>query len=338
MIMKYTQKIDQNLEKIDIEIKKLLQKRVCYFLEGKGYHIEKTEFPEKSIKFIFSEIDKVCENILQPKKIAYLGPEATFTHMAAKTKFGESAKYLSAKSIGEVFSHVEIGRANYGVVPIENTSEGMVNYTLDRILDTNLSIIGEMIIRVSHYLLSKEKDTKNIKKIYSHPQAFAQCRYWIERKMPDIESIETKSTGKAAFLVQKEKNTGAIGTKLASTIYGLNILAEHIEDSAQNYTRFLIIGKEKPKPTGNDKTSIALAIKDRIGALFNLMKPFAENRVNMNKIESRPSKQKPWDYVFFIDMDGHIENENVKKTLGNLEDLTKFLKILGSYPKANSID
>ncbi len=323
------------LRDIDNEIKKLLDERIKVYL---AIHNKKPGksifFPEKSLKLITSEIEKACENILKPKKIAYLGPEATFTHMAAKIKFGESAEYVPGKNIGEVFSHVETGRTDYGVVPVENTSEGMVNYTLDRIIDSELNIIGEVILRISHYLLSQEKNIKDIKKLYSHPQALAQCRLWIERNLSHVEIYETKSTGEAAKKAFTEKQSAAIGSKLAASIYNLNIIAENIEDSSQNYTRFLVIGKEKMSPTGYDKTSIALAIKDKVGALYELMKPFAENKVNMNKIESRPSKQKPWDYIFFIDIDGHIEDENVKKVLYSLEDLTTFLRILGSYPKS----
>ncbi len=323
----------EKLKNIDEKIKDLLTERLRIYLSLHGKNEKDIPFPQKSLITIFREIETACENTLKPKKIAYLGPQATFTHMAAKIKFGESAEYIPAKGIGDVFSHVETGRTDYGVVPVENTSEGMVNYTLDRILDSELNIIGEVILRISHYLLSKEKEIVSVKKIYSHPQALAQCRLWIERNLPHAEIIETKSTGEAAQLAFSEDKSAAIGSKLASSIYGLNILKEHIEDSAQNYTRFLVIGKEKMPPTGNDKTSIALAIKDRVGALFELMKPFAENKVNMNKIESRPSKQKPWDYIFFIDLDGHIEDESVKRVLNSLEDLTTFLRVLGSYPK-----
>ncbi len=323
----------EKLKNIDEKIKDLLAERLRIYLSLHGKNEKGIPFPQKSLITIFREIETACENTLKPKKIAYLGPQATFTHMAAKIKFGESAEYIPAKGIGDVFSHVETGRTDYGVVPVENTSEGMVNYTLDRILDSELNIIGEVILRISHYLLSKEKEIVSVKKIYSHPQALAQCRLWIERNLPHAEIIETKSTGEAAQLAFSEDKSAAIGSKLASSIYGLNILKEHIEDSAQNYTRFLVIGKEKMPPTGNDKTSIALAIKDRVGALFELMKPFAENKVNMNKIESRPSKQKPWDYIFFIDLDGHIEDESVKRVLNSLEDLTTFLRVLGSYPK-----
>ncbi len=323
----------EKLKNIDEKIKDLLTERLRIYLSLHGKNEKDISFPQKSLITIFREIETACENTLKPKKIAYLGPQATFTHMAAKIKFGESAEYIPAKGIGDVFSHVETGRTDYGVVPVENTSEGMVNYTLDRILDSELNIIGEVILRISHYLLSKEKEIVSVKKIYSHPQALAQCRLWIEKNLPHAEIIETKSTGEAAQLAFSEDKSAAIGSKLASSIYGLNILKEHIEDSAQNYTRFLVIGKEKMPPTGNDKTSIALAIKDRVGALFELMKPFAENKVNMNKIESRPSKQKPWDYIFFIDLDGHIEDESVKRVLNSLEDLTTFLRVLGSYPK-----
>lgn len=327
---------NEKLKIIDKKIKKLLDERVNTYLSLHGKKSDSIQFPKKSLKVIFKEIELACENTLKPKKIAYLGPEATFTHMAAKVKFGESAEYIPTKGIGDVFSHVETGRADYGVVPVENTSEGMVNYTLDRILDSELNIIGEVILRISHYLLSKESQLKDIKKIYSHPQAIAQCRLWLERNLSQAEIVETKSTGDAARRASNEKRAGAIGSRLASSIYNLNIVEEHIEDSAQNYTRFLVIGKEKIPRTGDDKTSIALAIKDKVGALFELMKPFAENRVNMNKIESRPSKQKPWDYIFFIDIDGHIEDKNVKKVFDSLKDLTTFLRVLGSYPKADN--
>lgn len=326
--------MEDKIKKIDEEIKKLLDERLKLYIALKGKEWKDIIFPEKNKESILSEINKICENIVKPKKIAYLGPEATFTHMAAKTKFGENAVYIPTKNIGEVFSHVETKRADYGVVPVENTNEGMVNYTLDKILDTELSIIGEVILKISHFLLSKEEDLRKIKRIYSHPQALAQCRLWIEKNFPNIETIETKSTGEAAYLASCEEKSAAIGSKLAKEMYDLKILREHIEDRAQNYTRFLIIGKEREKPTGNDKTSIVVAIKDKVGALFNLMKPFAENKVNMTKIESRPSKQKPWDYIFFIDMDGHIEEEKIKHTLKEVEAQTKFLRVLGSYPKA----
>lgn len=291
--------------------------------------------PEKSLKAIYREIMSGSLAIQTTLKIAYLGPEATFTHIAALKKFGESLSYLECKSISEVFTEVERNRADYGVVPIENSTEGAVNHTLDMLVDSELKIYSEVYLPIEHNLLSKHKKISSVKKVYSHEQVFAQCRIWLEQNLPSAKLTSYTSTTQAARYAIPGKSSAAIASELAAEKYGLNILATSIQDSAHNITRFLVIGKQRAKPTKYDKTSIMFTMKDRAGALHDVLVPFKKNNVNLTKIESRPSKKRAWKYYFFIDLDGHCSDKKVKKALSALKNKCLLLKVLGSYPKAS---
>ncbi|MEK9149379.1 MAG: prephenate dehydratase, partial [Candidatus Desantisbacteria bacterium] len=259
---------------------------------------------KKGLVAIYHQIFAESLNLESPLCIAYLGPQATFTHQAAEERFGKQAKFLPQDDIGEVFMAVEKGTANFGVVPIENSSEGIVSHTLDIFIDSNLKICDEIFLEVSHCLLSNEKSIADIRVIYSHPQGFAQCRNWLAKNLPkNVDFIEVSSTAKATQKASEEKGSGAIASKWAGEVYGLPILTDKIEDFSENTTRFLVIGKYESSPTGSDRTSILFSVKDRPGALHNMLAPFAKYNINLTKIESRPSKARSWEYIFFIDFE-----------------------------------
>lgn len=289
-------------------------------------------FPNDAIRSVYREIMSASLSLEGPQRVAYLGPRATFTHLACIQKFGDAAEYLAVNSIKDVFNEVERGRANFGVVPIENSTEGVVNHTLDMFIDSNLMIYGEVLQEVSHYLLSKSDRLEDIKKIFSHPHAIAQCRNWLETNLPRVPVSEVASTARAAELCAHEAASGAIASELAAQLYGLKVVRSRIEDNLNNYTRFLILSQKAPERTGKDKTSVMLSVKDKVGALYELLRPFASHGINMTKIESRPSRRKAWEYLFFVDIEGHIEEERVKKALEEIKSRCLFLKILGSYP------
>jgi chorismate mutase / prephenate dehydratase len=291
-------------------------------------------FPSDAIRHVFREIISASLALEQPLKVAFLGPPATFTHMACMQQFGLSAMYVPVDSIKEVFNEVERGRADYGVVPIENSTEGVVNHTLDMFVDSSLKIIGEVLQEVSHHLLSKTGRLEDIKKIYSHPHAIAQCKTWLENNLPQIPLFETYSTAKAAELCQEDPSVGAIASEVAGKIYGLRVVKRRIEDNINNFTRFLVIAQKSPPSTGKDKTSIMFSIKDRVGALHDMLRPFSKHSINLTKIESRPSKKKAWEYIFYVDMEGHQDNSKVQRALEDLKPQCLFLKVLGSYPAA----
>ncbi|MEK6545441.1 MAG: prephenate dehydratase [Nitrospinota bacterium] len=295
--------------------------------------INRGPFPNDSLKSVYREILSATLSLERPLTISYLGPEATFTHLAAINQFGSSAVYVPMDRLDIIFSEVEAGRTDYGVVPIENSMEGVVTYTLDLFMDSNVNICGEILLEINHYLMSNCKNIRDIKKIYSHPQPLAQCRLWLEKNLPGISYHDAPSTAKAAKMAAGEKKAAAIASEAAAGLYGLNILAKKIEDNRDNYTRFLIIGKTKRKKSGNDKTSILVSIKDRVGALSHLLDPFAKNKINLTKIESRPLRKRAWEYVFYIDFEGHIEDKGVMRTIEKLKKEVLFLKTLGSYPK-----
>lgn len=284
-----------------------------------------------ALKAIYREIMSAALAMEKPLQISYLGPEASYTHLASLSKFGSAVHYSPATSINQVFNEVEQKQVDYGVVPIENSNEGAVNHTLDMFMDSDLKICSELLFEISHCLMSNSA-LKNIKRVYSNPQAFGQCRLWLGHHLPEAELIETVSTTAAAQRSQKEDGAAAIGSKLAATLYGLPMLAQGIQDFSQNVTRFLVIARQIPKPSGHDKTSILVSVKDKVGALYAMLAPFRKNSVNLTKIESRPSKRKAWDYYFFIDFEGHLENPKIKKMMAQMESQVKFLKILGSYP------
>ena len=289
-------------------------------------------FPNDAIRSVYREIMSASLSLEGPQKVAYLGPQATFTHLACIQKFGTSANYVSVTSISDVFNEVERGRAQFGVVPIENSTEGVVNHTLDMFIDSSLVIYGEILQEVSHHLLSKSDRLEDIKKIYSHPHAIAQCRQWLETNLPNLPVAEVASTARAAEVCAGDSTAGAIASELAAQIYGLKVLKARIEDNVNNFTRFLVLSQKPPERTGKDKTSVMLSVKDKIGALYELLRPFASHGLNMTKIESRPSRRKAWEYLFFVDVEGHIEEERVSKALEEIKSRCLFMKILGSYP------
>jgi chorismate mutase/prephenate dehydratase len=284
-----------------------------------------------ALQAIYREIMSCSLSLEAPLKIAYLGPQATFTHLAALKRFGSQVKYTACEDISDVFAEVEKNNANYGVVPIENSVEGAVSHTLDMLVDSDLKICAQIILDVSHNLLAKCSKEK-IKRIYSNPQVFGQCRIWLQKNLPHAEHIEVSSTARAAQIAGKEKNSACIASLLAAQTYKLNVVASSIEDSAHNFTRFLVIGKSDAPATGQDKTSLLFSIKDRVGALHDMLMPFKKHKINLTKIESRPSKKKAWDYYFFVDLEGHRDEPQVKKAISELENKCKFLKVLGSYP------
>ncbi len=292
------------------------------------------EFPSEALVHIYREIISACLSLEKPLKVAYLGPKATFTHQAALEFFGFSAQYIPCTTIRDVFVEVESQRCDYGVVPVENTIEGVVNYTLDMFLESDLKISGEVVIPISLHLLSTAESLEEIRKIYSHKVAIGQCRSWIEKNLPKVQIIETESTAKACEIALEEEGSGAIASEVASYTYHLNILARNIQESTDNYTRFLVIARRDMSPTGKDKTSLIFAVRDEPGALYRALEAFSKKGVNLTKIESRPSRRKAWDYVFFIDLEGHKEEPKVREALEDLKDRTLMVKILGSYPRA----
>ena len=289
-------------------------------------------FPNDAIRPVYREIMSASLSLEGTQTVAYLGPPATFTHLAALGKFGDSAKYMPMSGIKEVFDEVERGRVIYGVVPIENSTEGVVNYTLDMFVDSNLMIYGEVMQEISHHLMSQSGKMEDIKTVYSHPHALAQCRNWLDTNLPNIPVAETPSTSRAAERCGKEPGAASIASELAAQMYDLQILRSRIEDNINNFTRFLVLCKHSSDPTGKDKTSIMLSVKDKSGALYDLLQPFASNGINMTKIESRPSRRKAWEYIFFVDVEGHMTEDRIHRTLEELKGRCLFVKILGSYP------
>lgn len=286
-----------------------------------------------SLYAIFREIISATRALEEPLRVAFLGPEATFTHMAAVEQFGGSATYVPQLDISSVFKEVEKGHAQFGVVPIENSTEGIVNRTLDIFVESDLKICSEIVVSVEHHLLSAETNLKSIQKVYSHPHALAQCRQWLGLHMPNVELHQVESTASGASRVTEEKGSAAVASAFAADFYNLNILVRNIQDLSNNFTRFLVLGNAQMAPTKNDKTSIAFVTKDKPGILYQLLKPLSEANINLTKIESRPLRSKVWEYMFFIDLDGHSQDKKIQKTLKQLEKQCLRFKILGSYPK-----
>ena len=291
-------------------------------------------FPSEALVHIYREIISACLSLEKPLKIAYLGPKATFTHQAALEFFGFSAQYVPCATIRDVFLEVESERADYGVVPVENTIEGVVNYTLDMFLESDLKISGEVVIPISLHLLSNSEDLSEVERVYSHKVALGQCRKWLEKNLPHAQLIETESTAKACEIALEEEGSGAVASEVASYTYHLNILARNIQESSDNFTRFLVVSRREIKPTGKDKTSLIFAVRDEPGALYRALESFYLKGINLTKIESRPSRKRAWDYVFFVDLEGHKDEEKVREVLEELKRRTQMVKILGSYPKA----
>ncbi len=294
----------------------------------------KGPFPQDTLKAVYREILSSSLSLERPLRVAYLGPRATFTQEAAMQQFGYAAQYVPVETIRDVFSEVERGRADYGVVPIENSTSGAVIYTLDMFIDSDLKIYAEMMLEVTQNLMCKSGKLEDIKKIYTIPPAAAQCRQWLEKHLPGVPVLDALSTAKAAEMAAEDASVGAVASEMAAMLYSLQIAARKIEDSHNNFTRFLVIAPKSPGRTGRDKTSIMFSIKDRVGALYDMLAPFAESGINLNRLDARPSGRKVWDYVFFLDMEGHVEDEKVATAIERLKNNCLFLKVLGSYPKS----
>ena len=288
---------------------------------------------DEHVARIYRELMSSCLALEKPLTIAYLGPSGTFTQEAALKHFGHAVKTIEAISIADIFRAVENGEAHYGVVPVENSTEGVVNHTLDTFMDSSLQICGEVALRIHHHLLTKSNSLDEINVIYSHQQSLGQCRQWLMSHLPNVETVAVSSNAEAARLAVEE-GAAAIAGEVASEIYDLKILAANIEDEANNTTRFLVIGQQKVPPSGVDKTSMMISTKNIAGALQSVLAPFAYAGISLNKIESRPSRLVAWDYVFFVDIDGHQDDEKVAAVLQELLPNVNLLKVLGSYPKA----
>ena len=305
-------------------------------IEKKLKELNSGPLSDDAIIRIFREIISACRSLQQPTKVAYLGPEGSFSHQASYNEFGGSAELIPLGSFEEVFEEVESGRATFGVVPVENSIEGSVGMVLDLLSNTHLGIAAELFEKINHFLLSKTGNTKDISIVASHPQAIAQCKKWINKNLRNAEIMETASTAEAARLASKKKNIAAISSERAASIYKLKVVQNNIEESSLNTTRFFVIGNKENKSTGDDRTSIVFSLKDKPGALQkSFFQPFADAGVNLTKIESRPSKESPWEYIFFVDFKGHSNDKVIKSLLKKLDKSCMFLRVLGSYPAGN---
>jgi chorismate mutase/prephenate dehydratase len=282
---------------------------------------------------LFREIMSACLALEQPMKIAFLGPEGTFTQAAALKHFGHSVITVPLATIDEVFREVEAGSANYGVVPVENSTEGVITHTLDRMISSPLQINGEVTLRIHQHLMGNIA-MQDIARIYSHRQSLAQCREWLDTHLPNAERIETSSNAEAARRAAREPGCAAIGPEAAAGLYGLRLLASNVEDQPDNTTRFLVLGRNSVSPSGADRSSLLVATRNQPGALFKLLEPFARHGVSLTRIESRPSRQAIWEYVFFVDVDGHAQDAMVAAALKEVEQEAMLFRVLGSYPKA----
>jgi chorismate mutase/prephenate dehydratase len=348
------ERLRKEIDEVDNEILRLLNKRAVTVIEiahikrhqrTKFYSPErereilerltalnKGPFPNDTLKVIYREILSASLSLEEPLRVAYFGPLATYTHLAALRHFGSSASFLPVESIKGVFDAVDSVKAEFGVVPIENSNEGVVSSTLDLFMDYDLKVSAEVMLEISHNLLSKSGDKTKIKKVYSNPQASAQCKRWLESNLPGIPVFESTSTARAAEIASNDIEAAAIASELAAKIYDLHFIEKNIGDNKYNYTRFLVISKEYPQKTGKDKTSIMFSIKDKPGALYDILSPFKKSKINLTKIESRPSKRKAWEYIFFVDMEGHVDDEKVRKAIEGIKENCLYVKILGSYP------
>ncbi len=346
----------QAIDRLDEQIVRLLNERTRHVLEigqiklkaGEEIYVPHRErlvlqrvarknqgpITDESLRAIYREIMSSALSLEKTLTIAYLGPEATFTHQAALQRFGASLRYSAQKTIGDVFSEVSKHRADYGVVPVENSTEGVVTHTLDMFVDSDLKIVAQVVLRISHCLAGKGSRDQ-IRRLYVHPQTLAQCRGWIQRNLPHAELVETSSNARSAELAVKERHSAALCGELAASQYGVPILEHDLQDNAANATRFLVLGRQCGPPGGQDRTSVMFSIRDEVGALHKALAPFRRYRINMTKIESRPSKRKAWEYFFFVDCDGHAGQPKVARAIELLGHHCSFVKVLGSYPNSD---
>ena len=357
------QKLRKKIDCLDESLLRLLNERARVVLEvGRVKNLQKKEiyvperenlllgrllqknkktkglFPEHAVRAVFGEILSASRSLQSPLKVAYLGPEATFTHLATMKYFGRSTDLVPEGSIAKVFDAVEHKRVVCGVVPIENSTEGIVGATLDCFHQSPLKIMAEVTLPIYHHLLSRATRLKSVKRIYSHPQAIAQCRTWLDENVPNLPLLETDSTARAAERAAEDPEAAGIAGEHAAEIYGLKILKRNLEDNPNNMTRFLVIGQRSPKASGGasvkDKTSLLFSVKDEVGILYRMLEPFYRYKINLSKIESRPLKKKAWEYIFFLDIEGHQEDRKVALAIRDLQTQCQFIKVLGSYPKS----
>lgn len=352
-------KLREEIDRLDSEILKLLKKRVevakeilkvkkelgmplrditreRVILERVRVAADELGLNRSILETVFKNIIGLCLSAQRVLRVAYLGPRGSFTEEAARKFFHEAdMEYVPKPSIPEVFRGVVAREADMGVVPVENSLEGSVNLTLDLLFDTPLKVYGEVELRVEHCLLANPGSrVEDIRVVFSHPQAFAQCRRFIETMLPHAEVVEVQSTSKAAELVKGLRGAAAIASEFTANVYGLEILAKSIQDYHDNYTRFFVLSFEDHPPTGMDKTSLIFSVPDKPGALYKALEPFATRGINLTKIESRPTRGKPWEYVFYMDMEGHRFDDKVKEAIEELKTSASFVKVLGSYPMA----
>ncbi len=352
------QKLRRELDAVDDRILELLNERarivqrVAAVKEGSGapFYVPEREraiiarlrdksegpFPSEAIGVVMQEIMSACLSLEEGQRVAYLGPEGTFTHQAVLRRFGSSARALPCGTIQAVFDEVERGAAQYGVVPVENSSQGIVSHTLDSFVRSELCIVGAVLVPVEHALLAKVGVTERmLERVYSHPQALAQCAQWLAANLPRAALIETPSTADAARACHGDAAGGAIASEAAARLYGLTVLRPGVQDSADNTTRFLVLGtpERAPRPSGNDTTSVLLALPHRAGALYHVLAPLSQAGINISKIESRPSPAEAWQYVFFLELDGHAEDEPMARAFLELERMCPLFRVLGAFPR-----
>lgn len=302
--------------------------RVCALNQG--------PMPESALRAVYREIMSASISLEREMCVAYYGPEATFTHQAARSRFGSSVGYLPCLEIGDVFAAVQKRTADYGVVPIENSTEGQVNPTLDELISTSLKIYAEICLPIRHHLMSTGP-IEDVVRVYSHPQILGQCRHWLAEHLPRAELIPAASSARSAALAEQEPGSAAIASELAAELHGMNILRDNIQDEAGNMTRFLVLSRSVGEPTGSDKTSVVFKVRHQTGALYDALAPLHTAALNMTKIESRPSRLKAWEYWFFVDFEGHLQDAPVKAALKELAGHCDTLTLLGSYPMAEPV-
>jgi len=352
------------IDHLDAQIVKLLNERTRHVLQigeikikaGEAIYVPHRErtilqrickmnqgpITSESLRAIYREIMSSALSLEKSMTIAYLGPETTFSHQAALEKFGSSLRYSAQKTIPDIFTEVSKNRADYGVVPVENSTEGVVTHTLDMFVESSLKIVAQIILPIQ-YCLAGHAHLKDLQRLYAHPQALAQCRVWVQRHLPKVEIFESSSNARAAesAAAAAEKGSKLLGKVAAITgflpaeKYKLHVIERDIQDFNANATRFLVLGPQCGPPTGRDRTSVMFSIADEVGALYRALSPFRRFKLNMTKIESRPSKRKAWEYFFFVDCDGHMTDRKVAKAIACLEEVCNFVKVLGSYPNCD---
>ena len=350
------------IDQVDDELMALLERRASLAAQvaatkkksGSGYYVPSREreiierlertaatgtFPARAVRPVFQEVISACLSVQKLVKVAYLGPEATFTHQAVRHHFGTSAEAIPCGSIAAVFEEVAKGEANFAVVPVENSTEGVVNHTLDSFFDSDLTIIAEVSMPIELVLLARTvQDPSGVSRLYSHAQPFAQCRGWIQANLPRAVQIECASTAEAAQRARGDSTSAAIGAELAARVYGLNVVRRALQDAQDNATRFFVVSADPiaPARAGIDyKTSVVLVLPDQAGALYDVLRPLSDANINLTKIESRPSRRRAWEYVFFLDLDGHRDDASIQPVLSTLADRCDVFKVLGSYQKAS---